>query len=671
MSSGKNPLVWMMALSMPGAAQALGLGDIHVDSALNERLAAEIEIVGATPLELAELKAAVANRETFLHYGAERPAFLASTSFRVAQDVHGRPVLAVRSTETFTEPVVNFLVDLNWRNGQLIRQYTLLLDPAGFAPASAATAASPVAAPQTLTAPTLAAAPPMTEAAPAVLAAPTLATAPTMEAAPTVAAAPTAQPNPTSPQRTARKTAHLKVGAKATLRGIAWRVGERSESDIERTMIAIFRANPAAFDGNINRLHRGATLTIPSRAEAALIPLTDARREIQAQMAAWHSPAHALAANNAAPALVVPSAAAAPAAATDAPAPNKSVQGTSTPSAAMPSADAHAEVAAAALDHRIESLEQALSRMQGLMQSERDQLVALQRQTARAAVASPATVAAPAAVTLPTAVADPRTQLKSLFLALISIVASFAVVGAVLTTAYFRFRRRLSMDRDSRLVTEAERAEAPVAAEAVPTEAAPEDTQAPAPDGTHPDVQIQATDIEATHPALPMLRIESAGRSEVSTTPLPGDSLDDTVVIAPHDTVNQMVDTVNLRMNETHLDYNFLDLEQTAQHVQMPSVLNQHAVVKERRTNLADVLKMAIEREPDRHDLRMKLIELYYSAAATNRKAFLDVVQKLARERDHMQPEQWDKIAFMGRQIAAENPLFAEQADDEDLADCA
>ena len=103
----------------------------------------------------------------------------------------------------------------------------------------------------------------------------------------------------------------------------------------------------------------------------------------------------------------------------------------------------------------------------------------------------------------------------------------------------------------------------------------------------------------------------------------------------------------------------------------MPSVLNQHAVVKERRTNLADVLKFAIEREPDRQDLRMKLIELYYSAAAMNRKAFLDVVQNLARDRDLLLPEQWDKVAFMGRQIAAENPLFTEPADDEDLADCA
>jgi pilus assembly protein FimV len=101
-------------------------------------------------------------------------------------------------------------------------------------------------------------------------------------------------------------------------------------------------------------------------------------------------------------------------------------------------------------------------------------------------------------------------------------------------------------------------------------------------------------------------------------------------------------------------------------------VLNENAVVKERRTNLADVLRVAIEREPDRHDLRMKLLELYYSAAATNRKAFLDVVQKFARDRDYLKTDQWDKIAFMGRQIAADSPLFAEESEsDDDLANCA
>src|SRR5258708_18980649 len=142
MSNGKNPLMLMMALSVPGAAHALGLGDIHVDSGLNERLAAEIDIVGATPLDLIDLRAAVANRETFLRYGAERPSFLSSTTFKVTQDSQGRPVIAVRSTESFTEPVVNFLVNLHWSHGDLVRQYTLLLDPAGFASALPAPVAS-------------------------------------------------------------------------------------------------------------------------------------------------------------------------------------------------------------------------------------------------------------------------------------------------------------------------------------------------------------------------------------------------------------------------------------------------------------------------------------------------------------------------------------------------
>ena len=132
MSRGQNPLVLMMALSLPGAAHALGLGEIHVDSALNEPLAAEIDILGATVEELSSLTASIANRDTFLRFGAERPAFLASATFKVSHDLKGRPVLVIRSTDSFTEPVVNLLVDLRWHNGEVIRQYSLLLDPTGF-----------------------------------------------------------------------------------------------------------------------------------------------------------------------------------------------------------------------------------------------------------------------------------------------------------------------------------------------------------------------------------------------------------------------------------------------------------------------------------------------------------------------------------------------------------
>lgn len=654
MSNGKNPLMLMMALTMPGAAHALGLGDIHVESALNERLVAQIDIVGATALELADLRAAVANRDTFLRYGVDRPAFLTSAVFKVAQDSQGRPVLAVRSTEAFNEPVVNFLVDLHWQNGELVRQYTLLLDPAGFAAAPAA----PVV--------------------PAVVRAAT----PIVETKPQTAARRLDPPSVAA----ARKTTHIKVGAKATLRGIAWRVGERSESGLQRMMIALFRANPGAFDGNINRLRRGAVLTIPSHAEVAAISKSEAKREVAVQMTAWHpSKGHALTSTLASAVQGAPIAVtyAVPAAVPD--------------NTASPAATSTAD---ASLDRRIESLEHELSDMKGVLNNEREQLSGLQEQAARAEMSAPAGAVAPAAPSRAAATphaaatlratAAPRTPSKNGFGTYVPVLAGLGGLAAALAALYLRFRRRAPAVREGLRDGEAvagdmpgsilenalappqdlppEPQPMPQAAPQAGTQPARASAQEPAFDDTATDVNEILTSgaDDATHPLLPIItNVKPAGRSEIAGGTAPRAAVQDT-------TVNLRVDTVNMRLDSTRLDYNFVDLDMTAQHVQMPSVLNEHAVVKERRTNLADVLKMAIQREPDRHDLRMKLLELYYSAAATNRQAFLETVQKFARDRDYLQPDQWDKVAFMGRQIASENPMFAEApADGDDLADCA
>jgi pilus assembly protein FimV len=696
MSSGKNPLVLMMALSMPGAAQALGLGEIHVDSGLNERLAAEIDIVGATALDLTDLRAAVANRETFLRYGVDRPAFLSSATFNVTQDGQGRPVLAVHSTESFTDPVVNFLVDLHWRNGELVRQYTLLLDPANFAPASRAAsipampAATVVPAASNIPAATNVPAAANTSVATNISAAPDVSAAPdsppaaaaTMPIAETALPTLARQPSSANTEQAVRKTTHIKVGAKATLRGVAWRVGLRSESDLQRMMIAIFRANPSAFDGNINRLHLGAVLTIPARTELARISKAEAKREIHAQMAAWHAPVRAVAASS-------------PMSATSAPTASVAVASVATPSVVpVPTANALPEAAVSApaaekvsetpadeaLGQRVQSLEKELGEMKGLLERGQDQLIGLQRQAAR--IEKPA-----AAVNSP--------QPKSAHPALVPVLAGLGTLAAALAILYFKLRRRLPAARDLRNASDAatgDPAPAQGTADAIVDAAASQTVassqmvassqtvassqaqyvaQEPAPEVAADAEQEPAAD-DATQPLLPVLSaVTAAGRSEISAGGL--SRAETQARAATSDaTVNLHVDTVNLRVDQTRLDYNLLDLDLTAQHVQMPSVLNENAVVKERRTNLADVLRLAIEREPDRHDLRMKLLELYYAAAATNRQAFLDVVQKFARDRDYLHTEQWDKIAFMGRQIASENPLFVEESSaDDDLADCA
>jgi pilus assembly protein FimV len=623
MSRGQNPLVLMMALSLPGAAQALGLGEIHVNSALNEPLVADIEIVGATAEELSSLTASVANRDTFLRFGAERPAFLASATFKVSRDVRGKPVLVIRSTDSFTEPLVNLLVDLRWHNGEVIRQYSLLLDPAGF-PAATQVAAA-VRSP----------------------------------------AAPAAAVTNTPAASTTRATTHVKIGAKATLRGVAWRVGARSDSDLGKTMLAIFRANPHAFEGNINRLRLGAVLAIPSAADISSISKEDASREIDAQMMAWRISA-------------------------------QKVHSAAAPLPAMPaSVQAGGDAAeAAALNLRVKSLERGLHDIQDQLERERDKLLGVQAQVRYAEQAVNDPVAA---------VPAPRHWL------LTSLIGGSALVVGALGAMFLKLRRRATpkVNANSTTAGSAPLLDAPANSAAeyvVAEEPAPRETPRSVPRPTFQDPFDLSAARDSVHdeapPPKPVFTVneDELRAAYEDTLDLSGETaiLAAEIATASGDTANLPAATVNLNahslqgaadesatvmvsaeelhVDTTKLDYNLVDLDLTAQHVHMPSVLHERVVVKERRTNLVDVLKRAVEREPDRRDLRMKLLETYYAAAAANRQAFLEVVQKLARDRDRMAEGEWDKIAFMGKQIAADTALFSgdsEIEDDDKLADCA
>src|SRR3984957_13828498 len=135
---------------------ALGLGEIHLNSALNEPMNAEIDLIAVSPDELAALRAALAPREAFTRYGIDRPPFLSTLTFKVAKSKDGRDVLLVRSTDAIPEPFVTFLVEVNWARGRLMREYTVLLDPPVYTPGETASSAAPVAAATTAAAPSTA-----------------------------------------------------------------------------------------------------------------------------------------------------------------------------------------------------------------------------------------------------------------------------------------------------------------------------------------------------------------------------------------------------------------------------------------------------------------------------------------------------------------------------------
>jgi len=71
----------------------------------------------------------------------------------------------------------------------------------------------------------------------------------------------------------------------------------------------------------------------------------------------------------------------------------------------------------------------------------------------------------------------------------------------------------------------------------------------------------------------------------------------------------------------------------------------------------ADLIRIAISREPNRRDLKLKLLEVFFVWG--NKEQFLLSARELAETRDQAAPGEWEKIVIMGKQLAPEDPLFA------------
>ena len=280
--------LWALVLIlMSSQAFGLGLGDIRLDSALNEPLRAEILLTSATPEELDNLTVQMAPPDIFERYGLDRPAYLASVSFRVFRS--GRTdgnIIRLTSSEPITEPFLTFLVEASWSRGRLLREYTVLLDPPTFAPPSGESITQTVQPPvQSRPADSGQIQRPAPAPAPAPAPVAPRNTAPSTS--PAAAAPQPAQPAPTPASFDTTPGGDYVVQRGDTLWGLASRMRPDNRLTINQTMVAIFEANPEAFANNINVLSAGASLRIPSADEVFRITRADAIAEVQRQNSAW------------------------------------------------------------------------------------------------------------------------------------------------------------------------------------------------------------------------------------------------------------------------------------------------------------------------------------------------------------------------------------------------
>ena len=117
------------AVTLPFNAFALGLGSIELDSALNQPLNARIPLMRVRPGELKDIKINLASPETFQRAGIDYPSYLSQLQFSVVNDGNREPYIKIVSAQPITEPFLNFLLEVNWSSGRLLREFTVLVDP--------------------------------------------------------------------------------------------------------------------------------------------------------------------------------------------------------------------------------------------------------------------------------------------------------------------------------------------------------------------------------------------------------------------------------------------------------------------------------------------------------------------------------------------------------------
>ena len=91
------------ALLLPTTAFTLGLGEIEVSSALNQKLSAEIELLSAEPEETENIIVKLASRKEFTRAGLDRPYLLSDLRFK-SETKDGVPQISISSGSPIREP---------------------------------------------------------------------------------------------------------------------------------------------------------------------------------------------------------------------------------------------------------------------------------------------------------------------------------------------------------------------------------------------------------------------------------------------------------------------------------------------------------------------------------------------------------------------------------------
>jgi len=241
-----------MTLLAPMSAHSLGVGDIKLHSALNQKLNAEIALSLSAGEELADVKISLASPDKFDQAGIAWSSFLSKVKFEPILKANGQVVVKVTSHEVVQEPFLDFLVEVSWPKGEVFKEFTVLVDP----PAVYLQGA---------------------------IETPTLSTE-----KPVISKINPAVGVSNDFSSLAVEGEYGPTNKNDSLWGVSEKVNTDRDISVEQMMVALYKANPGAFyKKNVNALMAGKTLKIPEKSEIVRLSKKQAKAEFQDQMAIW------------------------------------------------------------------------------------------------------------------------------------------------------------------------------------------------------------------------------------------------------------------------------------------------------------------------------------------------------------------------------------------------
>jgi pilus assembly protein FimV len=240
-------IVVAMSLIAPVSAYPLGVGELKLNSALNESLHAEISLVLSANEDINNVSIAIASPEKFDEAGISWHYFLSGIRFNKVSKGNNKYIIELSSNDIVQEPFLDFLLEVKWPNGNVFKSFTVLVDPATdnqdyfIEPVQVSINKQP---------------------------------------SPVVSAkkAPKLVENDLSSLAVAGEYGPTKRND--SLWKIAEEINENQGQSVEQVMMALYKANPRAFyKKNVNALMAGKTLKTPSDADINSLSKAQANTE--------------------------------------------------------------------------------------------------------------------------------------------------------------------------------------------------------------------------------------------------------------------------------------------------------------------------------------------------------------------------------------------------------